>query len=202
MKNIVFFVLVVTILLSCRTTDFLGKEKLLPEDYVQWVENKENGLRIDMEDEPYMYELQYQPIEYLVVRQIRSPQITSAALKEGTQKRNGLLYFTLKMWTKDGKGILSDKNLIIENKNSYLLSGLQNDMILLAGSDSLHCVMLHFESANNLIPYDQCVLAFEKPKVEKENLVFLLRTDKYKQGWLKITVKKQDIKNTPKLKTI
>ncbi len=201
MKSIIIPVLIIVLLSSCRTTHFAGKEKLSPVDYVQWVETKENGLKVYLQDEPYMYELQYQPVEYLAVKQSGSLHITTATLKDGVQSREGLIYFTFKMWNKQGKGILSDKALEIENKSSYLLSGLQNDMVLLAGTDSLHCEILLFESANNLIPYDQCVLAFEKPKTEKEDLVFLFRTDKYREGWVRMTVKREDIKKMPKLKT-
>ena len=191
-----------SLLSSCKTKHFLGKEKLSPVEYVQWIENKENGLKVSWKDEAYLYELQYQPTEYLVVRQTKSRQITSSALKEGVQKRGELLYFTFKMWNEKGRGILSDKNLEIENKNSYLLSGLQNDIMLLAGKDTVRCVMLHFESANNLIPYDQCVLAFEPVANDKEDIVFLFRTDKYKEGWVRMTVKRENIRKIPKLKTI
>ena len=202
MKNIIIPVLALILLSSCKTKHFLGKDKLSPVEYVQWIENKENGLKVSWKDEAYLYELQYQPVEYLAVRQTRSQQITSAALKEGVQKRGDLLYFTFKMWDENGRGILSDKDLEIENKSSYLLSGLQNDMMLLAGKDTLHCVMLHFESANNLIPYDQCVLAFEPAANDKEDIVFLFRTDKYKEGWVRMTIKRENIKKIPKLKTI
>lgn len=202
MKIVVSFLFMVFFFVSCQTLNFTAKTKMLPIDYVGWVENDANGLKVSVHDGIYMYELQYQPIEYLILQEVRSTQISSKELKAACQKRDGLLYFTLKMQTEEGKGILSDKDLDFEHKSSYLLSGLQNDMLLVAGLDSLHCVMCHLETANNLVPYDQCVLAFEKPKSKNENLVFIFKTDKYKEGFLKIIVEREDIKKTPKLKTL
>jgi hypothetical protein len=204
MRNIIIAasLLMMILLSSCRSSNVPGKRKLQPADYVQWIESKENGLKVNLEDKPYIYELQYQPIEYLAVMQLRNPQILSSALKEEMEKRGDLQYFTLTMRNEKNRGILSDKDLEIENKSSYLLSGLQKDMMMLSGQDTLRCVMLHFESANNLVPYDLCVLAFEPSVNYKEDIVFLLRTDKYKKGWVRMTIKRKDIKMIPKLKTI
>ena len=189
---------------ACKTKHTLSESsrKLPPVEYVRWVEDEKNGLKIKQQDAPYTYELQYQPVEYLAVRQTKSLQISSSVLKAEMQKRGDLEYFTFKMWNEISRGILSDKELEIENKSSYLLSGLQNDMMLLSGQDTLQCVMLHFESANNLIPYDQCVLAFEPAADDKEDMIFLFRSDKYKPGWVRMTINRENIKKIPKLKTI
>jgi len=185
--------------------DFFSKKtepkELLPIEYVQWVRDERNGLRIKKQDGNYVYELQYQPIEYLVVLQERSEEIKASTLKEEAKKRGDLHYFTFKMATTKGKGILSDKDLFIENKEIYLLSGLQQDFMLTEGNDTLNCVMLHFESANNLVPYDQCVLAFEKSENPTSDIVFLFRAEKYSDEWVKIPIKRENLSRIPKLKT-
>lgn len=177
-------------------------KELPPVEYVQWVRDERNGLRIKKQDGAYMYELQYQPVEYLVVLQERSEKIKASTLKEEAAKRGDLQYFTFKMLSVQGKGILSDKNLFIENKEIYLLSGLQQDLMLAEGKDTLQCVMLHFEAANNLVPYDQCVLAFEKSENPKSDITFLFRTEKYADGWVKIPIKRENLNRIPKLKTM
>ncbi len=202
MKKIILLVLMIAALASCKTKHILTTTKLPPIRYVEWIENEANGLRIKQQDFPYSYELQYQPLEYLAVRQARKLEITVSEIKEEEQKRGDLLYFTFKMRNTQGRGILSDKELQIENKDSYLLSGLQKDLMLVTGQDTSNCVMLHFESANNLIPYDQCVVAFEALANDKEDIVFLFRTDKYRKGWVKMIIKREDIKKIPPLKTI
>ncbi|MDR1680053.1 MAG: hypothetical protein LBR81_09820 [Prevotellaceae bacterium] len=200
MYKVITSVLLIALFASCRTIGVLRQEALQPIDYVRWIENKDNGLKIDMEDSPYLYELQYQPVAYLAIRQTNNPQITPAALKQAIDNRGDYLYFSLKMQKQGERGILSDMDINSVNKNSYLLSGIQNDMFVLSGGDSLQCVMSHFESANSLIPYDRCVLAFEKPKDEKDDLVFLFRTDVYRRAWLRIPIKRENINKIPQLK--
>ncbi|MDR1729697.1 MAG: hypothetical protein LBR52_03450 [Prevotellaceae bacterium] len=185
--------------------DFFNKEpenkELTPAEYVQWVRDERNGLRVNRQEGAYTYEIQYQPVEYLVVLQERSEVIAASTLKEEAERRGDLLYFTFKMSSEKGKGILSDNDLVIENKDIYLLSGLQQDIMLAEGQDTLECVMLHFESSNNLVPYDQCVLAFEKPGNPASDFTFLFRTEKYAGGWVKIPIKRESINRIPKLKT-
>ncbi len=191
---------------SSSLLNFFNKEteksELIPVEYIQWVRNEKNGLKISKQEGIYLYELQYQPIEYLVVLQERSEEIKASTLKEEMEKRGDLQYFTFKMSSTKGKGILSDKDLAIENKEIYLLSGLQQDIMLAEGQDTLKCVMLHFESSNNLVLYDQCVLAFEKSENPKADITFLFRTEKYTDGWVKIPIKRENINRIPRLKTI
>jgi hypothetical protein len=225
-KTIFYILLLVQLIVSCKANSHPGKKEgqenfhtgsnafsgffnketenreLTPLEYVQWVRDERNGLRINKQVDSYIYELQYQPVEYLVLLQERNDEIKASELKKETEERGDLQYFTFKMSSTKGKGILSDKDLFIENKDIYLLSGLQRDFMLTEGQDTLECVMLHFEASNNLVPYDQCVLAFEKSGNPVSDITFLFRTEKYAEGWIKIPVKREDINKIPKLKTI
>ncbi len=226
-KKIIFYtLLLLQLIVSCKSStlsgknngqedsdtetssffDFFSKEpdnrELTPVEYVQWVRDERNGLKISQQEDKYIYELQYQPIEYLVILQERSEEIKASTLKDEAEKRGDLQYFTFKMSSTKGKGILSDKDLFIENKDIYLLSGLQQDIMLAEGKDTLNCVMFHFEASNNLVPYDQCVLAFEKSENPESDITFLFRTQKYADGWIKIPIKRENINRIPKLKTV
>ncbi|MDR1678409.1 MAG: hypothetical protein LBR81_01365 [Prevotellaceae bacterium] len=216
MKKILIFYVMLT-LISCNS-DLVKKmgvqhkasdtsivsavpKELSPVDYAAWIQNEEAGLKLRSQHGAYKYELQYQPPAYLVVVQERTEQIEEKLLREEINKRGDLQYFSFKMSTIDGKGILSNKDIAIDNRDSYLLSGLQQDIKLVEGTDTLNCVMLHFESSNNLIPYDNCVLAFEKSKHRSEDLIFLYNTHKYDQAWVRIIIERKNINRIPKLKT-
>jgi hypothetical protein len=226
-KIIFYILLLIPLIISCKSSaaptgkgsgqegfrvesnspfNFFNKKaedrELTPIEYVQWIRDEKNGLKIRKQEGIYMYELQYQPVEYLVILQERSEEITASTLKKEMEKRGDLQYFTFKMSSTKGKGILSDEDLVIENKDIYLLSGLQQDIMLVEDQDTLKCVMLHFEASNNLVPYDQCVLAFEEPRNPKADITFLYRTEKYTGGWVEISVKRENINKISKLKTI
>jgi len=67
---------------------------------------------------------------------------------------------------------------------------------------SLRCRMFHFEGANGILPYDNCVLAFDKNKNPKTDKTFLYRAEKLGLGWINMTIKAEDIQRIPQLKTI
>ena len=180
----------------------LSPVELKPAEYARWIENKENGLYIIQQQGQYIYELQYQPVEYSVIMQERKEELPASLLKEEIKKRGDLQYYTFKMSNINGMGICSNKELNIDKKEIYLLSGMQNDFKIIEKGDTINCAMFHFETANNLIPYDLCVLAFEKVNKKIEDKIFLFRTDKYKKGWVKMEIKAENIKKIPKIKTI
>lgn len=222
MKNIIF-ILVSVFTLSCSTSQreinktgnaedrglfsFLtGKteqpppRELLPIEYVRWVEDSRNGLCVREQRGEYIYELQYQPLEYLVALQERKEELEKKRMEEEMEKRKHLEYLTLKISTIRGKGISSDKEVEIADKELYLLSGMQKDIIMLDGNDSIQCAMFHMELSNNFLPYDQCLLAFEKPENSRKDLKILFRTDQYDQGVVLLEIKRNNINKAPKCK--
>jgi len=114
----------------------------------------------------------------------------------------GLQYFNFKLSTLSGIPALSNEKTDVENKANYLLSGMQKDIFLLEGTDTLRCRMFHFEGANGILPYDNCVLAFDKNKNPKTDKTFLYRAEKLGLGWINMTIKAEDIQRIPQLKTI
>jgi len=114
----------------------------------------------------------------------------------------GLQYFNFKLSTLSGIPALSNEKTDVENKANYLLSGMQKDIFLLEGTDTLRCRMFHFEGANGILPYDNCVLAFDKNKNPDTDKTFLYRAEKLGLGWIKMTIKAEDIQRIPQLKTI
>jgi len=114
----------------------------------------------------------------------------------------GLQYFNFKLSTLSGKPALSNKKIDFEDKARYLISGMQKDLYLLEGTDTLRCRMFHFEGANGVLPYDNCVLAFDKNEDNNKGRISLSRADKLGLDWIKMTIKAEDIQRIPQLKTI
>jgi len=177
-------------------------KELSPIEYVHWVEDAHNGLRVKKQQGSFIYELQYQPLEYLVALQERKEELEKSVLEKEIEERDGFEYFTLKISTIRGKGLSSDEKIIIANKEWYFLSGMQKDITMLCGDDTIKCAMLHVELSNNFIPYDQCLLAFEKPKNSGKDIRVIFRTDQYEKGCVELNIKRKSINKTPKLKTI
>jgi hypothetical protein len=187
----------VSVLCLCACRDGLS-----PQEYAHWIEDPANGLNITKNEKGYRFTLNYQPIEYIVAMQLRQSEIPEKVLKEEINKMEDLQYYTFKLSTQDGKPVFSGDSLNFPEKMIYLLSGMQKDMVLLEGADSLPCKLFHFEEANGVLPYDNCVMAFERSKGTQQDKTFLYRADKLGIDWVKIPVKAAEINKIPKLKTI
>ena len=176
--------------------------ELSPARYAQWVENENNGLCVSSMDGDYKFSLQYKPIEYIVAMQQRKPEIAATLLTEEWEKMKDMQYFNFKISDGKGKAVFSSDKIEIEDRMTYLISGMKNDIYLLEGTDTLYCKMFHFENGNGLLPYDNCVLAFDKNEGEQLDKTFLFKGDKLGIDWVKLDIKAKDINRIPKLKTI
>jgi hypothetical protein len=194
-RNCLIVFLLGTLLSSCS-------DGLSPQEYAAWVEDPAHGLVITKDEKNYQFTLNYKPIEYIVALQLRKSEISTTLLKEETEKMKDMQYYTLRMSTKDGHPVFSDGGLNFPEKEIYLLSGIQQDICLLEGKDTIHCKLFHFEGANGLLPYDNCVMGFDKTAELKKDKTLLYKADKLGMDWVRITIKADDINRIPKLKTI
>lgn len=177
------------------------QSELPPPKYAAWVEDETNGLYKIREDDKYILSLQYKPIDYITVMRERTPKISKEKVQKTREELGNMEHFNFKLSTRAGKPALSNRDVQFDNKDIYLMSGMQKDLFLLEGKDTLYCRMFHFEGANGILPYDNCVLAFDKSKQPDEDKIFLYRADKLGLGWITIPIKADAINNIPKIKT-
>jgi len=189
-------------LILTLTLLILGCKNVSPMEYAKWVENEDNGLRKVTTEGDYIFSLQYKPLEYIVAMQERSPKLSGETLRKAREEMEGMQYYNFKISTRSGHPAFSNSKLEFEEKSRYLMSDMQRDMYLLEGKDTLHCKMFHFENASGILPYDNCVIAFDKlDATAQKDKKFLFHADKLGLEWLEITIAANDIKRTPKLRT-
>lgn len=140
------------------------KAGLNPADYIRWVENKTNGLHVEIEEQGYVFDLQYTPLEYLAIREFAHDELSKTAVTEYLPKIEGLQYFTLKIATANRaedvlKHKLSEKNEYY-HRIQYFSSVMQNDLTLLDGAETLHCKLFHYQRDYNIAPYQTFLIAF------------------------------------------
>src|ERR1043166_8484924 len=77
--------------------------ELAPREFVNWVENESHGLRIVKEIGKIKFDLQYQPVDYLITLQEKRDKINTATYKNIKKEKEGLIYFRLRLEVKDSK---------------------------------------------------------------------------------------------------
>lgn len=116
-------------------------------------------------------------------------------------------YFDLKILLKDNEGELLKAGLNsreeYDRRVKYFSFGMQQDIRLVDGQDTLPCVMYHFERAYDVTPVCTLLLGFERADKNAERPKTLLFYDKvFNNGLLKFTFKENRLQTLPKLLTL
>lgn len=198
MKKILFYLIGALAFVSCV------KQTLAPSDYVDWVRDESNGLKVEKEIAGQSFTLQYKPAAYEVLMQDKDHSISKQNLSEYESNSGGLQFFTLTIITADKQEIPAsggaDENMFGE-RVTYMMSEMQYDFQLVDGNDTLPCVFFHCERNFSISPENNILLGFEKSADAKSiNDKTLIYTDRILDcGPVKLTIKADDLENIPEL---
>lgn len=220
-----FFVLIVLVFNSCtHATDKEAKElnketeselslvhsnrssgNMSPQEYVQWVQNPDNGLRKKKIIDDLTFYAQYKPYEYIVCMEQQTEQIYDSLLKRKMNELNGMQYYDFKIMLKDGEGELLKYQLSTQeeyNKRvNYFAFAMQNDIQLVEEKDTLPCSLFHFERAYDVIPSCTFLLGFEK-KLSNKSKTLIVYDKIFKKGYIKFTFDEKELQNIPTIKVL
>lgn len=181
-----------------------GNKELSVEEYISYIDEKENGLFSIKEVENYVFELQYRPIEYIVA--LKSKNLNAKEFEQKKLELDHLQHFNLKIIAKGKNQEMLRTGTASEQEYQYRINYFsyeaQNDIKLIDGKDTLKCVLYHFERSYNMAPYSNLVLGFAKTKASDEINDKVVSYDDKVLGTGKINIKinSGDIKNIPSLK--
>jgi hypothetical protein len=176
--------------------------KLPPKEYVNYILNPDNGLYVSSDMNGVKYTLQYQPVEYLVMLQLKSFSIPPDTFKEEYNRFKGMEHYVFHIDINDMKTLLSketDSSLTKNNLLDYLNFKIQKDIKLVEGSDTIPCGISECESGMGMFPYYSFVIGFPMNEYQGDR-EFIFSSKKIRTGDVKLVIKGQSIKNLPKLK--
>lgn len=189
---------------------FSRKEDALPVDeFMTWIENKDNGLKVEKNIGDLNFSALYKPYEYLAVMELKKGGLNKQVLKKKMQEYEGMYYFTFKITSMDQHQELLKKGIDTEqeyySRLEYFSFGMQNDFKLIDGKDTLNCTLYHFERVYGLAPCATMVLGFtpagKHPVGKLNNNVTLGYEDKlFGAGNVYMTFKEEDLKRIPAVK--
>ena len=131
--------------------------------YISWVENPGNGLAASKEIDGIIYSVQYKPLQYEVLLQEKR-MLTQEEMIREMDSLSDMQYYTFRMQTVNGAdlhryGISEDHEYY--SRLEYFSLGMQNDVSLIDGKDTLPCLMFHYERTYGIDPRACFVLAFD-----------------------------------------
>ncbi|MCH2045452.1 MAG: hypothetical protein MK212_15145, partial [Saprospiraceae bacterium] len=107
---------------------------------------------------------QYKPIHYIIAKEARKVELASNYVKEQEHELgNQTVYCDLRLTNNSGQGspLTLGGQMNYSSRLEYLTFGMQQDLKLVEGQDTLSCTLYQFVRNNELAPYVDVVLGFE-----------------------------------------
>lgn len=182
-------------------------EALDPAAYVRWMKDEDNGFRNEKTIGDLTFSAQYKTPEYITCMELHGMPCMDSVLKKNRSGLSDMQYYDLKILLADGSGELLKYKLSssgqYNERVNYFAFGMQQDISLVDGKDTLPCALYHFERAYDVMPSATIVLGFSKKNGRDTNDKTLLVDDRtFNKGMLKFKFAAAELNNKPKLKTL
>ncbi|PQJ13002.1 hypothetical protein CJD36_004460 [Flavipsychrobacter stenotrophus] len=182
---------------------FIGcKKSLKGHEYVGFIKEEKNGLKKTVAIDGWEYTIQYRPIEYILLQ-----ENDDKGREKRKQELKGTACFAIKIKRADNS--VSPLRYNLESRDeydkrlNYFLNGAAKDIKLLYNqTDTLYPIAYEFENNYNLTPEETMLVGFTLPGKEdapKEDMQLSFSDQIFKNGIIKVKIKKDDLNNIPNL---
>jgi hypothetical protein len=194
-----------------RNTVISESPALHINEYMNWIENKDNGLKVEKKIGEVTFSALYKPYEYMAIMELKKEKLTEKKLTEKIAAYEGLQYFTFKIAANNEQQELlridADSDKEYYSRLEYFSFQMQNDFRLIDGKDTLDCVLYHFERVYGLAPYATMVLGFPLAKTGQQQAGKRMYNDKtigytdkfFGAGNIYMRIKEESLINLPSL---
>ncbi len=176
---------------------------LIPSQYADYVSNTENGLRQQKQEGDLVFRMQYKPVDYTVVLETKTDDLTETEYEEIKQELDGAHYLSFSIGAPQ-KGKLLD--LLAAGSDEaygqlvqYLAVTVREDFRLTQGSDTLNCIGLHYERNYGAQPWETLNLAFDTQPESTEDLTLWYQDRLLGTGLHAFHIRQDALNNLPTL---
>lgn len=182
------------------------RQAMTPREYVAYTTNPAHGLAKDSVLGNYKFSLQYCTPEMMLLKSATEEFVMSKKeYKQQMSELKGVHYFRLRITPLNQQIFPSleenfkDKN-IFEREIDYFSFGMQQDVKLAIGKDTLSCVQFTHERVFKHAPYYTFLIAFDFQKLKhKQDIEFIYRDRLLETGTISFRFLYKDISQNPKL---
>jgi hypothetical protein len=182
-----------------------GTSSSLPASaYIAWVEDEANGLLVTKTIGTYTFSFQHKPSAYVVLQEEKRTNFSSESWDSLCAEVADMQYYTLRIGIEGNKdltrfGLGNDQEYYA--RQEYLATLMQGDIQLIDGSDTLNCLMYHYERTYGIDPQASIVLAFDNKKsgAASRNKTLYFNDNHFGVGPVMLTISAQSLSQTPEL---
>lgn len=191
MKNVKFFYawgLLTLMLGACRN-------ELSVQEFDAWMRDYDNGLHVKKESGHYLFEVQYQPVEWIVSQQhdFSSEDEYLKLVRNQSNLQRYILTVSLK--DKNADFINQQVNDLAEKQQLlyYFSYRFQDDVHLEESKRSFPCALYHFERSSDLKNSRTFVLAFEATNEDTKESEIVIESPLFGASPIRIKVTKNNL---------
>lgn len=189
------FLLLLVCISSCGKKEFHSQQ-----EYVIWIENKENGLRREVPSGDFNYIFQFKPADYIICKERRNNDTGGRA----TQLKHSV-WFNVYLQPRDSRrDPLKDKVSGLDEYNqrlNYFLSAAAKNFTLEYGGKEAEQIGYYFENNYGLTPMDVMIVGFRIPDaVPEKDFTISYADELFGNGIIKANFPQETIINIPTLK--
>ncbi len=167
-----YLVLVLILLCSC------AKNELGISEYIEFIRSEKNGLSKEIRQDKYKFKIQYEPAEYLALKELRGASITPDKFDCELQRFKDYFYLDLCVSRIDG-------NLLLDIKDSSVYEGLLNhfafnlapSVFIVQGTDTLRCLLYEMNNPGSMSPEYHFQMMFEQPNFKNMSAINFIYSD-------------------------
>lgn len=192
------------LLIGCLIFSFGCKEEgTSTSDFIKWVENDKNGLKVSKQFENFIVTTQYKPLPYQALRQLKQVNPPRNQFKKEMEELDGLEYFNLVIRLANNNGDVLKEKINSENdyyqRIKYFSFEIQKDLVLKYGNGATKpCVFSHFERNFGISSAITITMAFESENIQSDKTLEF--NDKVLGlGKIELQISEHSINNIPNL---
>ncbi len=171
-------------------------DELTLNEYIEYINNPENGLILSQEIDDMRFTCSFQP-----------PVLINALMKKRGLQRVGVssdLSFKVKIEMMDNSDVIK-KDVSQSGQYFYRLQYFNTDMSkdfkILSKNDSLSCKLLNYEYFEGITPYLIVNISMPKPNDKNNESIILFYNDKlWDKGLMKFTFNQEILSTLPRIK--
>ncbi len=181
-----------------------SRKKLPVGEYVNWVHDKENGLKLERNMGQYKFSLQYKPSDYMALKETGDFNMSQNILDEKSKNYDDYYFFTFTIADTIGREEILKSNIRQEGdyfrRIEYFSFGMQKDLFLIEGRDTVPCIMYNYERVYGLAPEANFTIGFAKKKKYRHlDHVFVFEDKEFGLGIIKMKLKADQLRYVPSL---
>lgn len=184
-----------------------NQQTLSSMEMLKYVIAPHNGLIKKKEIAEFIYQAKYKPLDYIISQEANGASVSQETYYKKVKELDGLQYFDFRIEVDATNGELLKYRLSsvadYESRVEYVSFGMQKDIKLIEGRDTLDCVLYHMERAYDITPYTTVLLGFKKNNADlNEDKTLVFYDNLFHNGTIKLTFIPADLTQIPHLEII